>query len=376
MSYRTAIFSGTEGFEVVREHWEVLRPYARHYNQLPEWVENLAPGAFCWLLVTDDDRPVAAAALGLRKVGFLAKNVRVLTGVRQRLDGTEGHGLPLGTFAFADPAADSRAIAASLLAGYRQSGAKWDVLWLSMLREGSVWLSADYGSIAPDLGSPVLDTTMPSPQFWTAASANLKHGLAKARRRLEREHRRSDIVEAKTPEQVGAAFDAFVSLEAKGWKRDVGAFAKRPERAGFLRRFLVTAAGKGIVTVRSLLIDDVVTACQIAVQVQDTLFLMRITYDEELQHLSPGNILLADLISISCDDSTIARIDCGQWAAWHDRWGMTTVPRYRLVAFNGRSATGLAARAAWKGLGVVGKRPSNLQAGEGPRVSLRRTKGL
>jgi hypothetical protein len=73
--------------------------------------------------------------------------------------------------------------------------------------------------------------------------------------------------------------------------------------------------------------------------------------------LSVGNLLLADLISKSCDDPTISRIDFGQWASWHDRWGITVAPRYRLVAFNQHSPTGLAAKIAWKTLGVVGKQP-------------------
>jgi CelD/BcsL family acetyltransferase involved in cellulose biosynthesis len=87
---------------------------------------------------------------------------------------------------------------------------------------------------------------------------------------------------------------------------------------------------------------------------------MKITYDESLQHLSPGNLLMAELISKACDDQTIARIDCVEHASWHHRWSTITEPMFRLVAFNPRSATGLAAEVAWRGLGALGKQPSHL----------------
>ncbi len=354
--YETAVFHGSGGFESVREHWEALAPHAHLYTQLPEWVENLDPEGICWLVVTDDDGPVAAAALLPRRMNVLGKGIRILSGVRQTLDGVHGRDLGAGALAIANPKADARAIVDSLLRGYRRSGSKWDVLLLRELRESSLWVAApNFGILAPDGGSPFLETAKPSVQFWAEASKNLKHGLTASRKRMERERRRSVVVEARTPSEVAFAFQQFVALEGKGWKRDVGAFVNRPETAEFMRRFFVSAARAGRVKVRSLLIDDCLAACQLSVQVQDTLFLMKIAYDEELRHLSAGNILLADLISKSCEDPTINRIDCGQWASWHDRWGMEVAPRYRLVAFNHRSATALVARAALKGLEVVGK---------------------
>jgi hypothetical protein len=129
--------------------------------------------------------------------------------------------------------------------------------------------------------------------------------------------------------------------------------------AAAARRFLVSVARSRRVAVRSLLIDDRPAAAQLAVQVQDTLFLMGTAYDESVQHLSPGDILVADLITKACDDPTINRIDCWE-RGWHDRWATVTAPMFRLVAFNPRSPTWLVAKAIWTGLGTVGKQPSRL----------------
>ena len=86
--YKTAVFTGPAGFELVREHWEDLAPHAQYYNQLPEWVENIAPEEICWFDVTEDDRPVAVAALSPRRVSALGKRMQILgrgeTGPRRK----------------------------------------------------------------------------------------------------------------------------------------------------------------------------------------------------------------------------------------------------------------------------------------------------
>jgi hypothetical protein len=362
MTYRTSVSRGPGGYEAVREHWEALAADARLFTQLPEWLENIGSDGVSWLVVTEDDRPVAAAALSVQKVRICGKSVRALSGVRQSIDDTYGHGLTLGAVAIADPKADGEAVADALIAGYRQSCGNWDVLWLSDVREPSPWLSARFGQVVPEegVGAPIIETNQPSSQYWAAASGHLRHVLSASRRRLEKEGRQSQVVEARTPGEVADAFDQFVDLEGRGWKRDVGAFANRPESAAFVKRFLVSAARTRRAAVRSLLIDGHLAACHLSVQVQDTLFLMKITYDESLQHLSPGNLLMAELISKACDDQTIARIDCVEHASWHHRWSTITEPMFRLVAFNPRSATGLAAEVAWRGLGALGKQPSHL----------------
>jgi hypothetical protein len=362
MTYRTFVSGAGDSFEAVREHWETLAADARLFTQLPEWLENVGSDGVIWMTVSNDDGPVAAAALSTQKMRVFGKSVRVLSGVRQIIDGTHGHGLTLGPIAIADPKADHRAVVDALLYGCRQGVGGWDLLWLSDVREPSPWLAGRFGQITAEAGEgvPIIETNLSSTRYWECASGHLRHVLSTSRRRLEREGRQSQVVEARTPLAVADAFDKFVELEGRGWKRDVGAFAKRPESAAFMKRFLISAARTRRVAVRSLLIDDRLAACELAVQVQDTLFLMKITYDESLQHLSPGNLLMADLISKACDDQTIAKIDCVEHATWHDRWGTITAPMFRLVAFNPRSATGLAAEAAWRGLGALGKQPSHL----------------
>ena len=373
MTYRTIRCTGQDGFERVRPHWDALAPHARYFTQLPEWAESLEPEGLSWFAVTEGDRAVAVAVLSARRTTIWGRQVWLLGGVRQELDGRQEHGLPLGALTIAHPEADVRAVTRSLLAAYRQTGGKWDLLWLAALREGSPWLASGFERVerGTDAGVPFLETTMPSSQLWAAASAHLRHGLSTSRRRMEREGRCSSVVEATAPQDVARAFDCFVELEGRGWKRRVGAFVNRPEAAAFVKRFLVKAAASGRTSIRSLLVDDRLAACQLSVRVGDSIALVKITYDESLQHLSPGNLLMADLISKSCDDPSINRIDFGERASWFDRWPTTTSPTYDLIAFNPRSPAGFAAGTVWKGLRAIGMRPRYSDSPDGPRVRLR-----
>jgi CelD/BcsL family acetyltransferase involved in cellulose biosynthesis len=359
MTYRTDVHHGADGLKAVREHWEALAHDALDFVQLPQWVENLDPQGVCWLSVTDQDRPVAQAALSLRHVRALGRNLRVLGGVRQVLGSTYGASSPLGALAIADPKADHKAVAASLLDGCHLVGEHWDVLWLSNLREGSPWLACDgHIKAEADLGAPVIETTMPASRHWASESGHLKNTVSSSQRRLEREGLHGFILEARTPGHVAVAFGKFMTLDERSAGRSAG-FAGQPEAAEALRRFLVDAARSRRVVIRSLLIDDRPAACQLTVQVQDTLYLMRTAYDDSLQHLSPGDILMAELISKACDDPTINRIDCWE-RGWHDRWASVIAPMFRLVAFNHRSASGLAAKAVWRSLATLNIQPSSL----------------
>jgi hypothetical protein len=362
MTYRTDVHHGADGFRAVREHWEALACDAHVFLQLPEWVESLDPQGVCWLSVTDQDRPVAVAALSLSRVRALGKNLRVLGGVPGVLGGNHGYSSARDAIAIADPKADPKTVAACLLEGCRLAGENWDVLWLANLRKGSPWLAVGSGQVEveADLGAPVIETTMPSGRHWASESGHLKYTVSSGQRRLEREGRHGLILEAKTPGHVAVALGQFMALDGRSAGRSAG-FASRPEAAEAIRRFLVSAARSRRVVIRSLLIDDRPAACQLTVLVQDTLYLLRTAYDESLQHLSPGDILMADLISTACDDPTINRIDCWE-RGWHDRWGSVIAPMFRLVAFNHHAASGLAARAVWTGLAALGKQPSSLDS--------------
>ena len=325
----------------VRSAWAGLGANARYFFQTPEWIERIAPLAgpdvvlgalFC------EGRPIAASILQrrLRRVAGVAFNV--LSEVR--LGAAE---LPLADSLIEVPPSGGRSRFDDLL----DVTAPWDVVFLSRLRIGSPWLELAAGSKhvhdEPDVGVGVLDTSVALDERQAALPRNMRDTIRKARRRIDQ--RGGVAVRVAPGPAVAEAYDGFVTLEAAGWKGLNGtALAQTPWMRDMLRDYLLAC---DTAQVRALYIDGRLAASQFGVRVAGVLSLMYVTFDEDVADLSPGNVLMADLVESCCGDPSVERIDCGGWQPWHQRWGMIREPTYSLVAFNRRSPRGMVARMGW-----------------------------
>ncbi len=216
----------------------------------------------------------------------------------------------------------------------------WHVLWLSSVRFGSPWLALPaeraFVEEEADGGADVLDTTR-DPDVWRRSlPKNMREGLRKASRRAGHSGGYQCLVS--TGHDVAERYDKFVLLEASGWKgQEKTDLSHTPVTRKLLGDYLQCGDDT---EVRSLHIGGRLAASQVCVRVARTLFLLKVAYDEQLAHFSPGNLLMADLIEKCCEDPKIDRIDCVVWQPWHQRWGMTREPTFRVTAFNPKSARG------------------------------------
>ncbi len=95
---------------------------------------------------------------------------------------------------------------------------------------------------------------------------------------------------------------------------------------------------------RSLWVGDRLAASQICCLVGRTVVLLKVAYLDDLAHLSPGSLLMADLIRQCCADPAIDRIDLVTAQPWHDRWHPTPHPTYQAQDFNLGRAAGIVGR--------------------------------
>jgi CelD/BcsL family acetyltransferase involved in cellulose biosynthesis len=351
---------GTPDGSRVRAAWTELGANARYFFQTPEWIERIAPlvdpdvvlGA-----LFHDGRPVAASILRrrLRRVAGVAFNI--LSEVR--LGAAE---LPLADSLIEASQGGGRSRLDDLL----DVTAPWDVVFLSRLRVGSPWLELASGSKdvrdEPDVGVGVLDTSAAIDELHSAMPRNMRDTIRKARRRIDQ--RGGAEVRVATGPDIAEAYDGFVTLEAAGWKGGNGtALAQTPWMRDMLRDYLLAC---DTAQVRTLYIDGRLAASQFGVRVAGVLSLMYVTFDEDLADLSPGNVLMADLVESCCGDPGVERIDCGGWQPWHQRWGMIREPTYTLVAFNRRSPRGMIARLGWPAEQLLAARRAS---GSAPRAA-------
>ena len=116
--------------------------------------------------------------------------------------------------------------------------------------------------------------------------------LRRQRRLLERDHGpvdARDVARTSDALAVGAEVEAFLDMEAAGWKGRAGtAAANDPAHAAFWREACEAMAEAGRLEMWQLRAGDVVAARQCHVRMGGTVFHLRTTYDEALGKSSPG----------------------------------------------------------------------------------------
>jgi CelD/BcsL family acetyltransferase involved in cellulose biosynthesis len=323
---------------------------ARSLTQRPEWARALTEDFHGddarWFVAEDSQGAVAVIPyeVSVRRLGPL--RVRVLSNERH----TDG---------LATPRARAADLRRALLAASAAAGEPLDVLSLNGLRPGTLFIrlatAATSGLVTETQfgGYSVIDTARSESEWFAAAGKNLRASLRKARNRCERKGTMT-VTTATAPDEIGAAFEEFVAIEATGWKAGSGALANRPAEHDFLRSFMLAAAAQGDVAVRVLRLDGQPAAAQLACVTAGTLELLKVAYDAALAELSPSNLLMADLIRECCGRPDVDRIDLVTNQPWHRRWHPTVHPTYRVHDLNPRRPGGLvgAAAATLEGMGL------------------------
>ncbi|HEX8803811.1 MAG TPA: GNAT family N-acetyltransferase [Acidimicrobiales bacterium] len=352
-------FTGAGAHAAVSDGWSALGGEARFFYQEPDFVAGLAvltadrPGA-AWVRVDDDDGPLAVAAFEVERRTVAGVPVRTLRHLRVR-------GTPFAD-ALVRPGADPAGLLEGMLGAVADSAVgRPHIVHLTRLRTGSPLLALarawGCGDIAPEAngGTSVLDTSMGSADWEAGLSRNLRKSLRRWRNRW-RAAGGADAQAMRTVDEVAGAFDAFVELEARGWKGDSAALANRPDDRALVRHHLLARAADGHASARLLGgADGRPVAAQLATTVGDTLVLHKIAYDEAAADVAPGNLLMADLLGDCCDDPAVARVDCCVVEPWHARWGATVEPSWQLLAHDRRTGQGLAAGAARRAAPLLGR---------------------
>jgi len=115
---------------------------------------------------------------------------------------------------------------------------------------------------------------------------------------------------ARTPQQVAAAVEGFLALEASGWKGKAGtALLQSDGDASFVRRATMALAASGQCEIVTLRAGTTPVAAAIVLRHQDRAFYFKLGVDERFAKFSPGVQLTLDLTRHLCADPAIASAD-------------------------------------------------------------------
>lgn len=132
-------------------------------------------------------------------------------------------------------------------------------------------------------------------------------------RRLKRrlgDHGTVEYTIARQPEEIRHGVEAFLTLEASGWKgRQRTAMAIDRYRAAFAREAVHGLAERDMCRVHMLTLDGKVIACLIVFIENGCAYTWKTAYDEEYAAYSPGTLLMIEVTKTHLDDPNIVATD-------------------------------------------------------------------
>lgn len=208
----------------------------------------------------------------------------------------------------------ARDAASALFAQARQSGARAIVLHNVSLDGWAMGGMLDAGGIQPRIISSHvragLDATRDAEDVLRDGLGPKKLKELRRQRNRLAEHGEVTFHVARTPDDVAAALDTFLTLEASGWKGSRGtALQQRAGDEAFIRRATSDLAARDQCEIVTLKAGDAAVASGVMIRHLDRAYYFKIGIDERFAKYSPGVQLTLDVTRHLCADPAIASAD-------------------------------------------------------------------
>lgn len=340
--YDVEIFKGPGGLDALADPWrQVLeRVWRPRFFHFPQWwrgyVEAFesAQQAVTFFLVREDGRPAAIAPLQQsvdRRGGLVVRTWRLPRHDHMPLrDFVCGRGVPV-----------PEVLAALGGALREQSGGDWDVLAC----DGLLGDSALIAGASTDGRGVLVASAQSCDQVDCAGnyvamsshfSANFRSNLNKARNKLGRETAVEFSRVSRAPELM-RCFDDFLDLEASGWKGREGrgtAIKLDPALVRFYRGLLEGFGAHDMAVMNCLRLRGELVAGQLCLRDEDTLYILKLAYDESRSRLAPGNMLLEWTIREGMERGAYRYVNLVGEPPWFKDWRPVSMPMLSLSVFN------------------------------------------
>jgi len=171
--------------------------------------------------------------------------------------------------------------------------------------------------------------------YWAARGKNLRQNMRKQRNKLAAEGIVTSMRVLRAPGEMADAIARYGVLESSGWKASEGtAIHPDNEQGQFYIQLLKNAAKHDGAVVYEYLFNEKTVALNLCIQRQDTLVILKTTYDESIQAYSPAFLLNQDEIEHIFGEGKIRRLEYyGRMMEWHTRWTENKRTLYHLTCY-------------------------------------------
>ena len=336
---RVEVFRGVDGLEQVKTDWHTLltqhlRPRFHHF--FGWWRAYLTaleptPDSVRFIVFRDQDGPLAIVPIKHHVWRLLGLHVREL--------GFPNHPhMPLQD-ALYRPGTDALALIVQWLErSGEETGLPWDLVRFNGVMSESPLASANASAFEKRKGQACayFDCARPYEEILHSFSKNLQSNLRKARNKWAKESG-TCFLAVTEPAQMEARFLDFLRVESSGWKGASGsgtAVALHPGVKRFYERLIHELSPLGNVRLHCLKLRGEVIAANFCVSDDDTLYILKIGYDEKWSHFSPGSILCEYVLKESAANPRIRYVNLVTDMEWHQAWHPSFYEVYNLALFN------------------------------------------
>lgn len=347
------VFHGMEGLESLRDAWDeiVSGMSRRHFFHLWEWHHSYLkwlepdPDNMMFFLFTNGETPVAVFPLRFARISLGGLKLRALTfpshdhtAICDIVCHRDALKLPLFQL---------------LVQHLRNERESWDVIHLPHMLEDSCAIAAIQEHppsaflIKREGGCDCLGVTETYDSL--GLSGKFRYNLKRTRQHLN-QLPGVRFTFAKAGLDLEAGLDAFMDVEASGWKGSQGAgtaIRLDPRLVSFYRELAGAFSSSGKVAINTLHAEGKCIAAQFCLLSDDTVYMLKIGYDEGYKRYAPGKHLVDLFIRQYMEDCTVKSINFVAQREWHADWRPKTIDISKLYVFNA-SLAGIAGFAALK----------------------------
>ncbi len=171
--------------------------------------------------------------------------------------------------------------------------------------------------------------------YWGLRPKVIVKNLDKRKRRLDREGAECRIVSETEPGKIKQAVKDFGDLEQTGWKGKGGtAVGIHNAQGSFYVAILENFCANGEGGVYKWLINDEVVACNLCVQRNGTLIILKTAYAEDKKAYSPGLFMHKEMLQLLFSESNIHTVEFyGKVLDWHRNFSDEFRQMYHLTSY-------------------------------------------
>lgn len=168
--------------------------------------------------------------------------------------------------------------------------------------------------------------------YWAARGKNLRHNVRKQHSKLAEQGLQPRLEVFSAPQDVEQVLRDYGTLESAGWKA-AGGTAIHPDNAQglFYREMLEAYCAAGQARLYRYWFGDRVAAVDLCITSDETLVILKTTYDESYQGFSPAFLMRHAAFGNLFEEGRIRRIEFfGKLMDWHKRWSDHSRTLYHL----------------------------------------------